>query len=75
VQPALEVAEEDRDGFDALRIGEILETIFLDLVSGDALRSLLLRLQVEFFELPVGERQKITQVCRHSSVLPLLDTP
>src|SRR4029077_13700500 len=56
VQAAFEIAEKHGDRLDPLFIGQILEPLFLDLVSCDAVPALLLRLQIQFFELVIRER-------------------
>src|SRR5579859_4416997 len=50
MQPAFKIAEEHGYGLDALLIGQILEPGFLDLVHGNAIFALLLRLQVQVFQ-------------------------
>jgi hypothetical protein len=40
VQAAFEVAEQDRDGLDALLVGQILDAIFLDFMGRDAVLAL-----------------------------------
>ena len=65
VQPAFEIAEEHGHGLDPLLVGQILQPLFLDLVDGDAVPALLLRLQIQFFQFVVGEGQKIAQFIRH----------
>src|SRR5260370_37599852 len=77
VEAALEVAEKHGDRLDPLFIGQILEPLFLDLVSCDAVPALLLRLQIQFFELVIRECEKIAQFVGHESpsspaVLPIL---
>src|ERR1700680_2839391 len=77
VQAAFEIAEKHGDRLDPLFIGQILEPLFLDLVSCDAVPALLLRLQIQFFELVIRECQKIAQFVGHESpsspsMLPML---
>ena len=67
VQAAFEVAEQHRHGLDALLVGEILQPFFLDLVGGDTLPALLLRPQVQLFQLVVRQRQEIAKFGRHAS--------
>jgi len=59
VQPAFDVAEEHRDRFDALFIGQVLESFLLNFVRGNALHALLFGLQVQLFQLPVGKCHEI----------------
>jgi hypothetical protein len=46
VQAAFEVAEQQGNGFDALLIGQILETAFPDLLDRSALQTLLLGFEI-----------------------------
>src|SRR5467141_3994497 len=77
VQAAFKIAEKHGDRLDPPFIGQILEPLFLDLVSCDAVPALLLRLQIQFFELVIREWQKIAQFVGHESpsspsMLPML---
>src|SRR3984893_5460149 len=77
VQAAFEIAEKHGDRLDPLFIGQILEPLFLDLVSCDAVPALFLRLQIQFFEFVIRECQKIAQFVGHESpsspsMLPIL---
>jgi hypothetical protein len=56
MQPALEIAEKDRDRFNAFFIGEVLEAFFLDFMNGSVFLAMFLRLQIQFFKLLVGKR-------------------
>ena len=67
MQTAFEVAKEDRDGLDPLLVRQVLDTLFLNSVGGDAVLALLFGFQVELFELVIGQRKKITKFSRHES--------
>jgi len=69
VQPAFEIAEEHRHGFDALLVAEILETLLLDLVGRDAILALLFGGEIQFFELAIRQHQKIAKIVTHVSPL------
>src|SRR5207248_8037508 len=47
VEAAFQVAEQDRDGLNALLVGEVLEALFLNLVHGRAAQAIGFRLQVQ----------------------------
>jgi hypothetical protein len=68
VEAAFEVAEHQRDGLDALRIGEILEPFLLDRVRGDAFLAVFLGFQIQLFELSVGKLQVFAQFGSHTGV-------
>src|SRR5215467_6109145 len=55
VQPALEIAEKDRDGFNAFFVRQVLETFFLDFLNGSVFLAMFFCFQIQFFELLVGE--------------------
>src|SRR3984893_18226888 len=59
VQADFKIAEKHGDRLDPLFIGQILEPLFLDLVSCDAVPALLLRLQIQLFELARRKYRKI----------------
>src|SRR5438270_10395689 len=68
VEAAFEVAEKNGNGLDALFVGKIFETLFLDFVHRNAIFALLLGLQVHLLEFIVSEREKSSQnVRRHES--------
>jgi hypothetical protein len=67
VQPTFEIAEEDGHRFNALLIGQVLEPVFLNLVSGHVILALLLGLQVELLEFVIREGKKISKFCCHAS--------
>ena len=60
VQPAFEIAEQNRYGLNATLVGQILQPFFLDHIRGDALLALLFCGQVQVFQLRVGKFQKLT---------------
>jgi len=66
VKAAFEVRKADRDGFDALLVGEVLETLCLDPVDRCAIEALLLRLQITVLELVIGDFQEISQRRSHA---------
>jgi hypothetical protein len=71
VEAAFEVAEQDGDSLDALLVLQVLEAFLLDLVHGHAGLPLRLGSQIQFFQLPVGERQKVLQfVGSHGGLNP-----
>jgi len=55
VEPAFEVAEQDRDGFDPLLIREITKALLLEGLHGNAVFALFLGGQIELFQLGVGK--------------------
>jgi len=61
VQAAFQVAEQDRDRLDALLVRQVPQALLLNLVHGHATLTLRLGSQVQFFQLPVGEGQKVLQ--------------
>jgi len=61
VEAAFQVAEQDRHRLNALLVRQVLQALFLNLVHGDAALPLRLGSQIQFFQLPVGERQKVLQ--------------
>jgi hypothetical protein len=65
VQAAFEVAEQDRDGFDALLVGLILEALLLYLVHRHATLTLRLGGEIQVFELSIGECQKVLEFIGH----------
>ena len=65
VQTAFEVAEHDGDGLDALLVRQILQAFFLKLMNGHAAMSLLLGVQVQFFQFRVGKGEEILKFVRH----------
>src|SRR5437899_12969451 len=67
MQAALKVAEQHRDGLDALLVCKVLDPVFLNLVRRDAVLALLFRFQVQLFKFVVRQRQKITQFGGHES--------
>jgi hypothetical protein len=69
VEAAFEVAEKDGDGLDALFVGEVLEAVFLNFMDGGAILALLFGLEIEIFELFVGQGKKL----RSSVDMNLLD--
>ncbi len=56
VEPSFEVAEQDGDRFDALFVRQVPQALLLNLVHGYAALPLRLGGQIQFFQLPVGER-------------------
>ena len=67
VQSAFEVAEQDGDGLDALLVGEIAQTLFLDLIKAHAGLALLFGFEIQLFQFVVRNGQEITQFVRHAS--------
>ena len=67
VQAALEVAEAQRHSLDALLVGQILQPLFLQLVTIDAVLALLFRLDVQIFQLAIRMRQKVAKFVRHEA--------
>src|SRR4029077_2523605 len=67
VQAAFKIAEKDGDGLDALFIRQIFQPLFLDLVHGNAISALLLRLQVHLFQFVIRESKKISQFVYHEA--------
>ena len=67
VQPAFEVGEEHGDGLDTLVVGEPLQTLFLELVDGDALLALFFGLEVQLLKLFVRQLEKVAVFARHST--------
>ena len=67
MQPALEVAEQHGHSLDSFFVGEIFETVFLNLVRRDAVPALLLCLEVKFFQFVVGQCQEIAQFVSHGN--------
>ena len=65
VQAAFQVAEQDRDRLDALLIRQVPQAFLLNLVHGHATLALRLGGQVQFFQLPIGEGQKVLQFVRY----------
>ena len=61
VEAAFQVAEQDRDRLDALLVRQVPQALLLNLVHGHATLTLRLGSQIQFFQLPVGERQKVLQ--------------
>ena len=56
VEAPFQVAEQDGDRFDALLVRQVLQALLLNLVHGHAALPLRLGSQIQFFQLPVGER-------------------
>src|SRR4051812_43458670 len=67
MQTTFKIAEQYGYGFDPFLVSEILEPFFLDKVGCYPFLPLLFGLQVQLFQLVVGNRQKITQFGRHES--------
>ena len=67
METAFEVREDDGDSLNALGVGEVFEPLLLELVGGDAGLSLLFCLQVQVFELFVGQLQEVSKFVRHES--------
>ena len=65
MEAAFEVAEQDRDGLDALLVGQVLEALFLDLVHGGAAQALGFRLQIQIFQFGVRKLQKVLEFVCH----------
>jgi len=67
VQPAFEVAEEDRHGFNPFLVAQVLEALSLNLLRGNACEPFLLGAQIQFFQFAVGEFQVVLQIGAHAS--------
>ena len=67
VQPAFEIAEKHGHRLDVLFVGQILKPLFLDLVRGYAVLTLLFRLQIQLLQLVIRECQKVAQIVQHES--------
>jgi len=67
VQAAFEVAEQHGYGLDALLVCKVLDPLFLYFVRGNAILTLLFRLQVQFCEFVIKKSKKITQSVQHES--------
>jgi hypothetical protein len=61
VEAPFQIAEQDGDRFDALFVRQVPEALLLNLVHGYAALPLRLGSQIQFFQLPVGERQKVLE--------------
>src|SRR6185369_13490110 len=59
VQPAFEVAEQQRHGLDPLLVSQVLEALLLNLLHGNAFHSLILGVQIQFFQFRIRKSQKI----------------
>ena len=66
VEAAFEIAKEDRDGLDALLVGQVLEALLLNLVHGRAAEALGFGLQIQLFQFRIGESQKVLELVGHS---------
>ncbi len=69
VQATLEVAEQHRDRFDARLVSEVSQAFLLQILHLHAGVPLAFGLEIELFQLGIGERQKIAQFSRHSAAL------
>ena len=65
VQAAFEVGEQHRDGLDPLFVGQILQSLFADLIRRHAVHAVGFRLQIQLFQLVVRESQKIAVLSGH----------
>ena len=75
MQPAFEVAEQNRHSLDPLLIGQILQPLFLNHIGGHALLALFLCLQVQVLKLRVGKFQKITKFAQSMLLLRYTGLP
>ena len=55
VQPAFEIAEQQRYSLDSFLVGQVLETFFLNLSDRNALHALFLGMQIQVFKLAIRQ--------------------
>src|ERR1700677_798337 len=67
MRATFEVREQHGHSLDARRVGEILQPLFLDDIGSHTIPSLLLRPQVQLFQLLIRQLQKVTKFGRHGT--------
>ena len=67
MQTPLEIGEQHRNRFNPLLIGQILQAFFADFGGRQALEAVALGLQVQRFQLFIGEGKKIPVLVRHGA--------
>ena len=67
MKPAFEVAEQYGYGLDSLLVGQILDPFFADFAGCNAVGAIGFGSQVEFFQLLIGESEKIAVLSGHGS--------
>ena len=67
VQTAFQVAEQHGHGLDSLFLGQVFDALLLNLMDGNTIPALLLRIQIHLFQFVVRNRQEISQFSRHGS--------
>ena len=67
MKPAFEITEEHCDSFDPFFVSQVFEPFLANFIDCDAVLALLLRLQIEFLQFVVREREEIPQFVGHVS--------
>ena len=74
MQAAFEVRKDHGDCLDVALVGEVLHPFLLQRVHGGAFLALVLRHQVQVFQLLVGKLKEIAQFTRHKGSFAMGDS-